>query len=88
MGRSSDRYVGPVMEYRITKVFRDIFDDESLQLRDSMTANDVATWDSLNHIKLILALEREFQTQFTLEDLQNMLCVGDLKRILQAKGVA
>jgi len=44
---------------RLTAIFRDVFDDESLVLRDDLTAEDVENWDSLTHINLIVAIEKE-----------------------------
>ena len=52
-----------------------------------MTAKDVSGWDSFNHINLIVALEDAFQITFTTEEMASMANVGDLIRILQAKGV-
>ena len=48
-----------VME-RLTGVFRDVFDDDSIVITDQTTANDIEEWDSLEHINLIDAVEQEF----------------------------
>ena len=50
---------------RLTAIFRDVFEDESLVLRDDLTAEDVENWDSLTHINLIVAIEKEFRIRFT-----------------------
>ena len=52
-----------VME-RLTGVFRDVFDDDSIVITDQTTANDIEEWDSLEHINLIDAVEQEFHMQF------------------------
>jgi acyl carrier protein len=46
------------------KVFRDVFGDDRLILRDDMTANDVEGWDSLAHLNLIIAIEKRFGIKF------------------------
>ena len=45
---------------RMTGIFRDVFEEDDLVLTPQMTANDVADWDSLSHIRLILSLEKAF----------------------------
>jgi acyl carrier protein len=46
---------------RLTKVFRDVFDDDDLVISPATTATDVDGWDSINHVNLVLAVEREFK---------------------------
>ncbi len=48
----------------VQDVFRAVFDDPALVLRDDMTAYDVDGWDSMNHINLIIAVERRFKLKF------------------------
>ncbi len=46
---------------RLQRVFRQVFDDESIILKPETTASDIPDWDSLNQIKIILECEREFK---------------------------
>lgn len=69
----------------LTDIFRRVFNDPNLQLQDSMTAKDVAGWDSLNHIVLISEIETQFKIKFKLRELLNMESVGDLLRLLGTK---
>ena len=41
-------------------VFQDVFDDESIEVHDETTSDDIDGWDSLEHINLIGAVEQEF----------------------------
>jgi acyl carrier protein len=43
----------------LTEVFRTVLDQPTLVLHDAMTAADVENWDSLNHIDLIVAIEKK-----------------------------
>ena len=52
----------------LTEVFRDIFDDTSLVIRDDMTAQEVAKWDSISHIDMICLVEDKFKIQLTTKD--------------------
>ena len=42
-----------------------------------LTASDIDEWDSLTHINLIVAIEKEFGISFTLEELEQQNNVGD-----------
>ena len=53
-------------------VFRDVFDDPELVVTDQMTAEDVDGWDSLNHINLIIALERAFGIKFATAEISRL----------------
>lgn len=49
-------------------IFEDVFDVENLQLTMETTAADVDEWDSLAHIRLVLALSKHFGVKFTTEE--------------------
>ena len=73
------------LDYRVRNVFREIFDNDEMEIWDAMAAKDVAGWDSLTQVKLIIALEEEFDIKVTIHDVAHMSCVGDLKQILLTK---
>lgn len=62
----------------LNKIFCMVFDDETIQIRPDMTANDVDGWDSLSHVNLITAIEAKFNICFTHKELLKQRCVGDL----------
>ena len=70
---------------RLTEVFQETFDDPGLQLRDSMTAADVDEWDSLQHIVLVLAVEREFRIRLNPAEVGKLENVGRMIDLLQVK---
>ena len=49
---------------RLERIFREVFNNDSLILRDDMTSRDIEGWDSLAHINLMFSIESEFGTQF------------------------
>jgi acyl carrier protein len=65
--------------------FRDFFDDESLVMRPEMTASDVDGWDSLAHVRLLLALGRKYKIQFSASEVGNLRTVGDLALLIARK---
>jgi acyl carrier protein len=68
---------------RLTNVFRDVFDNDDIQVSGDMTAVDVEGWDSLAHIKLVLAVEREFQMKFKAAEIGNLAFVSDMIDIVR-----
>jgi acyl carrier protein len=67
---------------RLTRVFREVFDDESIELTDTTTANDIDEWDSLSHITLVLAVEREFSVRLRAAEVGSLANVGAMMRLL------
>jgi acyl carrier protein len=72
---------------RLTEVFQETFDDPGLEIRDSMTAADVDEWDSLQHIVLVLAVERAFRIRLNPAEVGKLENVGRMVDLLQAKAV-
>ena len=70
---------------RLTPIFREVFDDDSLVPTPAMTAKDVAEWDSLNHIRLMVAIEKAFRVHFTTAEVSGLPDVGHLVEAIAAK---
>ena len=70
---------------KLTQIFREVFSDNAIVLRDDMTADDVERWDSLSHMIMITTVEKEFGIKFKLKDLNKMKQVGDLISIIESK---
>lgn len=69
----------------LTGIFRDILDEDTLELRPGLTAAEVPEWDSFNHINLIVAIEAKFGIKFQTAELESMQTVGHLADLIQAK---
>jgi acyl carrier protein len=74
--------------HSLTDVFREVFDKPDLVLTEAMTAADVENWDSLNHIDLIVAVERKFKIKFTTREVTGLKTVGDLAELTAKKASA
>lgn len=74
----------PIHE-QLTRVFRDVFGDDELRISDETTAADVKGWDSLNHIRLMLTVQRTFRVRITAAEVSQLRSVGDLVRLLQSR---
>lgn len=63
---------------RVQEVFRDELELDDLVLTDETTADDVEEWDSLSHVQLVVALEKDFDIKFTSREILSWDNVGDL----------
>lgn len=69
----------------LTGIFRDIFFDDDLVLRDDMTADDVEDWTSLTHINLILAVEEAFEIKIRSNEIEKLTDVRALVDLIEKK---
>ena len=67
---------------RLNRVFREVFDDETIRVTPKTTADDIDDWDSLEHITLISAVEREFRMKFKMGEISSMKNVGEMAGII------
>jgi acyl carrier protein len=63
---------------RLNRVFRETFDNDDIAVGDATTAADVDGWDSVAHILLIVAVEREFRMKMTAAEVGSMQNVGQM----------
>ncbi|MEO8583296.1 MAG: acyl carrier protein [Flavitalea sp.] len=69
----------------INGIFTDVLDNDDIVLTDKTTAADVQDWDSLNHIQLIVAIEKKFKIKFSTTDIHQFKNVGDLVDAVEKK---
>lgn len=62
----------------VQDIFRDVLDNDSLTIADTMTAADVDGWDSLAHISLLTSIEKTFGMRFSLSEIDSFASIGDI----------
>lgn len=67
---------------KLNEVFRDVFDDDSITVGETTTAEDIEDWDSLEHINLLAAVEQEFGIKFNMGQVVSMKNVGEMSDII------
>lgn len=70
---------------KIRDLLRDIVDEDSLELTDATKATDVEWWDSLTHLKLLVAIEEEWGLNFQVAELSAPEDVGELVDLIGGK---
>lgn len=66
----------------LNEVFREVFDDNMIVVVDTTTAEDIEDWDSLEHINLIVAVEKKFGMKFNMGEVTTMKNVGAMVDII------
>lgn len=70
---------------QVQDIFIDILDDDEIVLEDSTTAEDVEGWDSLTHIQLIVAIEKQFKIKFTSKEILSWRNIGEMLDSIASK---
>ena len=73
------------IESRLKPIFRDVFNENTLVVTEGLNAADVATWDSLSNINMIVAVEKAFGVKFSIKDVRNLKNVGELLELIKRK---
>ena len=64
--------------FKLNKIFKTIFKDDSIIIAQDTNANDLDDWDSLSNIQIIVAVEKEFEIRFKSEDIRGWKNVGEM----------
>jgi acyl carrier protein len=75
----------PELLSTIRDILADVVDNESLQLTEASTAEQVPDWDSINQVKLLIGLENELNFRFSSQEVEGLKNVGALIDLVQRK---
>jgi len=70
---------------KLTEIFRNVFGDDTLEATPALSAKDVAGWDSLRNIRLMLTVERAYGIRFSATEIGKLQNVGDLAQLVRSK---
>jgi acyl carrier protein len=69
-------------EKRIKQIFADILDVKEETITETFGPNDAAMWDSMNNLRLITALEEEFNIRLTMGEIREMDSFGKITEVI------
>jgi len=75
----------PQIYVALTDIFRQVLEDPSIDLRPETTADDVEGWDSMNHIFIVVEIEKRFRVKFHAAEMEELKNVGELVAVLKQK---
>ena len=70
---------------KIRPIFKNIFDDQSLNINEESNSENVAGWDSLNHILLIIEIEKKINIKFSSGEISSYKDVGEMCEAITKK---
>lgn len=70
---------------KLTTILRDVFNEDAIVAVPGLTADQVAGWDSLAHLRVILTVERTFGVKFSASQISSLKNVGELAALIDAK---
>lgn len=73
------------IEKQVKEVFADLFEMDEEEVHNTDTMEDIDDWDSLMHIQLMLALEKEFSIKFSTQQIMEMKSVANIIQIISSK---
>ncbi len=75
----------PEIYDELNAVFRQVLEDDTIQLTPDTTADDVEGWDSMNHIFIVVELEKRFGVKFQAAEMEELKNVGELAALVKQK---
>lgn len=72
----------------VNNIFIDVLDNDGIIVQYNTTSDDIEEWDSLNHIQLVVAIEKYFKIRFTAAEIVNFNNVGEMCEAIKVKTLA
>lgn len=67
---------------KLTEVFRDVFDNDNIVLKEDTVSSDIQDWDSLEFINIVVSVMETFKIKFSIEDLKKLDNIGQLVTLI------
>jgi len=70
------------MQEKLDNIIIEILDLDEGELSDDLTPETAEYWDSLNHLRMISAIEQAFDIKLTMEEIQSIESIGELRQTI------
>jgi acyl carrier protein len=77
--------MNPAILNRVQGIVADLFSMPMPEITLETSSDTINSWDSLQHLNLMLALEQEFGVQFAPEEMEKLTSVQSIVRLLDLK---
>ena len=69
---------------KLQKILIGFFKNKELKIKNNTKIKDIKGWDSLNHVKIIVLLEKKFKMKFSCDQIYKIKNINDiLKNIIK-----
>ena len=68
------------VDSQVRAVMAGVLDVDAGDIGDGFRRDDASAWDSMNHLRLISALEEAFGIRFTMKEVGEMESFGDVRQ--------
>jgi acyl carrier protein len=69
----------------LTEIFKEVFGSDEMTLTPTLSAKDVAGWDSFKQIEIIVSVEEKFGIKLNTREIDSLKNVGDLVGVIARK---
>jgi len=69
---------------RLTQVLCDVLDLDPARVGPDLMRDEVDQWDSLNHLKVVTAVEEAFDLKLTMQEIESVDGIARLIDLLEA----
>lgn len=73
------------MNQNFVEIVAELFDLEPGAVDDALTPEDVELWDSMNHLRLVSAVEEEFQIKLSMQEIESIRSLGALRALIEQR---
>lgn len=70
---------------KVESIFRDILEDNNINLVEATTSDDIEDWDSLTHVQIVMEIQHQFCITFSSTEILSWNNVGEMCRSIQSK---
>jgi acyl carrier protein len=73
------------MNDKLRAIVSELFELDPSQIKDELTPEDVDLWDSLNHLRLVTAVEEEFQLKLSMKEIESIRSLAALRTLIEQR---
>jgi acyl carrier protein len=70
---------------KLVEIVAELFDLDPAAVDDALTPEDVELWDSMNHLRLVSAVEEEFQIKLSMQEIESIHSLAVLRALVEQR---
>ena len=72
---------------KLAELLKVVFNLTDKEFDETLTQDDITSWDSLKHMELVIALEKKYDLTLKVEEIIEMNSISTILKILKRKGI-